>query len=66
MSSGDKLAAGAKSAMFGPPKISQEKWDKIWAEDEDKIEVYRSVDGKNWTCQDSPVIQSLRNQDSKK
>jgi hypothetical protein len=63
---GDKLAAGAKSAMFGPPKISQEKWDKIWAEDEDKIEVYRSVDGKNGTYQGSPVIQSLKNQDSKK
>ena len=43
---GDSLARGAKSAMFGPPKISQEAWDKIWEQDEiDKIEVYRSDDG---------------------
>lgn len=43
---GDSLARGAKSATFGPPKISQEAWDKIWEQDEiDKIEVYRSDDG---------------------
>lgn len=30
---GDSLACGAKSATFGPAKISQAKWDKIWAEE---------------------------------
>lgn len=30
---GDSLARGAKSATFGPPKISQEAWDKIWEQD---------------------------------
>lgn len=30
---GDSLARGAKSATFGPPKISQERWDAIWADD---------------------------------
>ena len=24
---GDKLAAGGKSATFGPPSVTQEKWD---------------------------------------
>jgi hypothetical protein len=27
---GDRLARGAKSATFGPAKISQSKWDAIW------------------------------------
>lgn len=27
---GDKLASGAKSATFGPPRVSQEKWDQIF------------------------------------
>lgn len=27
---GDTLARGAKSATFGPPKVSQERWDAIW------------------------------------
>lgn len=27
---GDKLASGAKSATFGPPKVTQEKWDEIF------------------------------------
>jgi len=27
---GDKLASGAKSATFGGPKVSQEKWDTIF------------------------------------
>ena len=30
---GDALARGAKSATFGPAKVSQAKWDAIW-EDE--------------------------------
>ena len=34
---GDILARGARSATFGPAKISQEKWDAIWA-DEPKAE----------------------------
>lgn len=29
---GDILARGAKSATFGPAKVSQAKWDAIWAE----------------------------------
>lgn len=31
---GDVLARGLKSAIFGPPKVSQEAWDKIWAKEE--------------------------------
>jgi hypothetical protein len=27
---GDALARGARSATFGPAKISQAKWDAIW------------------------------------
>jgi len=30
---GDALARGGKSATFGPPKVSQEDWDKIWADE---------------------------------
>lgn len=37
---GDILASGGRSAQFLPPKISQEKWDKIW-ETESDIEIYR-------------------------
>lgn len=29
----DSLASGARSAQFPPAKISQERWDKIWAEE---------------------------------
>jgi len=31
---GDTLARGGKSATFGPPKVSQEKWDEIFGEEE--------------------------------
>ena len=27
---GNKLASGAKSATFPPPKVSQAKWDRIF------------------------------------
>lgn len=31
---GDALARGARFATFGPAeKVSQEKWDAIWADD---------------------------------
>jgi hypothetical protein len=30
----DSLARGDKSALFGPPKVSQEKWDAIWRDDD--------------------------------
>jgi hypothetical protein len=30
---GDVLAKGGKSATFGPPKVSQERWNAIWAEE---------------------------------
>jgi hypothetical protein len=43
---GDNLARGAKSAMFGPPKISQEKWDKIWAEEPAKPQATKTPDSK--------------------
>jgi hypothetical protein len=33
---GDTLARGGKSATFGPAKVSQDKWDKIWEEDKPK------------------------------
>lgn len=29
---GDVLARGGKSAVFGPAKVSQEKWDAIFGE----------------------------------
>jgi hypothetical protein len=39
---GDALARGARSATFGPAaKITQEKWDAIWAE-EPKDDFYRT------------------------
>lgn len=28
---GDTLAAGGKSATFGPPKVTQAKWDEAFA-----------------------------------
>lgn len=34
----DSLAAGAKSATFLPPKVSEKRWREIWA-DEDEIAV---------------------------
>lgn len=44
---GDILARGAKSATFGPAKISQAKWDAIWAdeskEDKNSAAPFRSV-----------------------
>lgn len=33
MGKGDALASGARSATFGPAKVTQEKWDAIWVED---------------------------------
>lgn len=33
MGKGDTLASGGKSATFGPAKVSQKKWDKIWGDD---------------------------------
>lgn len=33
---GDTLARGARSAKFGPARVSQEKWDSIWAEEPKK------------------------------
>ena len=30
---GDRLARGARSATFSPAKVSQEKWDAIWADE---------------------------------
>jgi hypothetical protein len=36
--SGDRLASGAKSAMFGPAKVSQERWDEIFGKKEKKSE----------------------------
>ena len=36
---GDALARGAKSATFGPAKVSQKKWDKIWEDESPKSEV---------------------------
>jgi hypothetical protein len=30
---GDVLARGGKRAQFSGPKVSQDKWDAIWAEE---------------------------------
>lgn len=35
---GDTLAKGGHSAVFGPPKVTAERWAEIWKE-EDKKEV---------------------------
>jgi len=35
---GDKLASGSISAQFAMPKVTQEKWDAIWAEEPVKEE----------------------------
>lgn len=35
MGKGDTLAAGGKSATFGPAKVDQEKWDAIWKDEVD-------------------------------
>ena len=37
---GDSLARGMKSATFGPPKISQEKWDALWSTDTEEESTY--------------------------
>jgi hypothetical protein len=34
---GDLLARGARSAVFPPPKVTQERWDAIWASDEPEV-----------------------------
>lgn len=40
---GDSLARGAKSATFGPAaKISQERWDAIWAEDKKSEDFHKT------------------------
>jgi len=45
---GDALARGARSATFGPAeKVSQEKWDAIWADDADDVEVIKDKEPKN-------------------
>lgn len=31
---GDILARGGRSATFGPPKVSQKRWEEIWTEDD--------------------------------
>ena len=44
---GDALARGAKSATFGPAKVSQKKWESIW-EDADTADKQAKKDsGKN-------------------
>ncbi len=30
-SGGDVLAKGGRSAIFGPPKVSEKRWNEIWA-----------------------------------
>lgn len=45
--SGDTLARGGRSAMFGPPKVSQKKWDDIWAiEPKNPKETKKEINGK--------------------
>ena len=39
MNGGDQLARGARSATFGPPDVTQEKWDAIWSQDEHENKV---------------------------
>lgn len=41
---GDSLARGARSATFGPAKVSQERWDAIWAEEPETKETPASGD----------------------
>jgi len=46
--SGDTLARGAKSAIFGPARnISQERWNEIWEEQAKVIKDIKSASGKN-------------------
>ena len=33
MGRGDVLASGGRTATFGPARVSQKKWDEIWADD---------------------------------
>lgn len=47
MSGGDELARGARSAVFGPPQVSKEKWDAIWAEAADTIHLVEEQSGRN-------------------
>lgn len=45
---GDSLARGAKSATFGPAaKISQAKWDAIWADEDAAVREAESQSGKD-------------------
>lgn len=36
---GDTLARGGKTATFGPAKVSQEAWDRIWADEDEESKV---------------------------
>lgn len=36
MGKGDALASGGRSAVFGPPKVSQKKWDKAFGKKKPK------------------------------
>lgn len=42
--SGDRLARGARSATFGPAKVSQAKWDKIWADEPETAKIDDKID----------------------
>ena len=44
---GDSLARGARSATFGPAKVSQKKWDEIWKEADDSVKKAEEDSGKN-------------------
>ena len=49
--SGDTLARGARSATFGPAKVTQAKWDAIFGKDEpqetqEKLKESGKVNGK--------------------
>lgn len=44
MGYGDRLAGGSRSAVFSAaPKITQERWDKMWEKDEVSVE-YHTTD----------------------
>lgn len=36
---GDTLARGGRSAVFGPPKVTAERWVEIWSEKDEKVKV---------------------------
>jgi hypothetical protein len=47
--SGDALARGARSATFGPPNITKEKWDAIWEDDGGTLDDKNEKDGNEAT-----------------